>query len=301
MRFSIVTPSYNLERWLPATIESVLSQKGDFEIEYIIVDGGSTDKSFDIANRYAKDIAAGVFPISCNKVTVTCIVEKGTGMYGAINRGFESATGDILAWINADDVYKPGAFQAIASSLRSFPEIQWIKGITSTIEEDGKETRKGACKIYRQDWLRAGIYGQEAYFVEQDSVFWRKELWQKAGPMPKHMRSAADYWLWMRMAEHAPLWPLNIPISSFRKREGQISKDVKKYKGEQRQVRPKRSFAAWMARAFFAPQSRISGTFPALEPLFIRLYSLIFLRPVDTYIEIESGIPSLKSFQSYKV
>lgn len=301
MKFSIVTPSYNLARWLPKTIESVISQKGDFEIEYIVVDGGSSDESLAIAERYANDIETGALPVSCRKVSMTCIIEKGTGMYGAINRGFTNATGDVFAWINADDVYKPGAFASIGLSLKAFPEIQWIKGITSTIEEDGTETRKGACKIYRQDWLRAGLYGQEAYFVEQDSVFWKKELWQKIGSMPKDMRSAADYWLWIAMAKYAPLWSLNAPISSFRKREGQISKDVKKYKGEQRQVRPTKSLTAWKVRSFFSPQSRIVGTFPALESLFLKLYKLAFLGSDDKYIEIVSGTPTLKYFPSYKV
>jgi glycosyltransferase involved in cell wall biosynthesis len=301
MKFTIVTPSYNLDRWLSETIESVISQKGDFEIEYIIVDGGSKDQSRLIAERYATQVEAGAFPISCRNVSIRCIVEEGTGMYGAINSGFRIATGDVYAWINADDTYKPGAFQAITIALKTFPEIQWVKGITSTIDESGAEIRKGACKIYRQDWLRAGLYGQEAYFVEQDSVFWKKELWQKAGPMPKHMRSAADYWLWMRMAEYAPLWSLNIPISSFRKREGQISKDVKKYKNEQKQVRPKKSLVARIARIFFSPQSRIVNAYPRLERPFLALYSLLFLRPTDRYIQIDAGVPSLKKFPSYRI
>lgn len=301
MKFSIITPSYNLEKWLPATIESVISQSGDFEIEYIVVDGGSSDKSLSIAEEYKKKIDGGTFPIACRKVSMACIVEKETGMYEAINRGFTRATGDIYAWINADDVYKPHAFASMSLAFSTFPEAQWVKGITATIEEDGVETRAGFCKLYRQDWLKDGIYGQEAYFVEQDSVFWRKELWQKAGPMPKEMRSAADYWLWIVMAQHTPLWSLNVPISSFRKREGQISKNVNRYKDEQHTIRPRKNPTAWTARLFFAPQSHTIYRFPKLEPLFLRLYSLFFLRKNDSYIEIQDRKAILRPFASYKV
>lgn len=301
MKFSIVTPSYNLEKWLPETIESVISQEGDFEIEYIIVDGGSSDRSLSIAEGYKKKIDEGTLPITCRKVSMTCIVEKETGMYEAINRGFARATGDIYAWINADDVYKPRAFSSMALAFSTFPEAQWIKGITSTIEENGAETRTGFCKLYRQDWLRDGIYGQEAYFVEQDSVFWRKELWEKVSPMPKEMRSATDYWLWIQMAQHTPLWSLNTPISSFRKRAGQISKNVSRYKNEQNAIRPHKTFTAWTARLFFAPQSHIVRVFPASENLFLGLYRLLFLRKNDSYIEIRDGQASRKPFSSYRV
>jgi glycosyltransferase involved in cell wall biosynthesis len=301
MKFSIVTPTYNMERWVVETIESVISQEGDFEIEYIIVDDSSTDKTFLIIEDYRKRLESGIYPIRCKKVSMICVSQEKTGMYEAINRGFARATGDICAWINADDVYKPGAFASMTLAFSTFPETQWIKGITSTIEEDSSESRAGSCKLYIQDWLKLGIYGQEAYFVEQDSVFWRKELWQKVGPMPKEMRSATDYWLWIQMAQHTPLWSLNTPTSSFRKREGQISKNVERYKGEQHIIRPQKTAVAWMVRFFFAPRSHIIRVFPALEPLFLRLYSLVFLRKSDFYIEIQDGKAIRKPFSSYRV
>lgn len=290
-----------MEQWIVETIESVISQEGDFEIEYIIVDDSSTDKTFLIAEDYRKRLETGTYPIRCKKVSMTCISQGNTGMYEAINRGFSRATGDIYAWINADDVYKPRAFASMALAFSTFPEAQWIKGITATIEEDSSETRAGSCKLYRQDWLKLGIYGQEAYFVEQDSVFWKKELWKKSGPIPKEMRSAGDYWLWIQMANHAPLWSLNVPISSFRKREGQISKNVNRYKEEQYNIRPRKSPPAWMSRLFFTPESHIIHRFPRLEPLLLRIYALFFLRKSDSYIEIRDGKAVLKRFSSYKV
>ena len=290
-----------MERWIAETIESVISQEGDFEIEYIVVDDKSTDATAQIIENYRKRIESGTYPIRCKKVSMTCVSQEKTGMYEAINRGFARATGDIYAWINADDVYKPRAFSSMALTFSTFPKAQWVKGITATIDEAGVETRAGHCKLYRQDWLKDGIYGQEAYFVEQDSVFWRKELWEKVGPMPKEMQSATDYWLWIAMAQHTPLWSLNTPISSFRKREGQISKNVARYKGEQRTIRPHKTLVAWTARLFFAPQSHIIRIFPAFENLFLRLYSFLFLKKTDSYVEIVDGKAIRKPFSSYRV
>lgn len=302
MKFSIITPAYNMERWIAKTIESILSQEGDFEIEYIVVDDGSRDSTFAIANEYRKHINDGIYPTRCNKISMTCIQQNNTSMYEAINRGFSIATGDLYSWINADDVYEPGAFEAIAKTLNKFPEIKWIKGITSTIDEKGRVIRKGICKIYHQDWIRDGIYGQEAYFIEQDSVFWRKSLWKKAGPMPSHFRSAGDYWLWIQFAEHAPLWSVNIPLSNFRKREGQLSKGVSRYKNEQWETRPRRTWKAWGARLFFSPQSRLTQRFPSLNKFFIWLYPKIFryYMPAE-YIAIENGQPVIKKTNSYNV
>ncbi|HEY4500327.1 MAG TPA: glycosyltransferase, partial [Candidatus Paceibacterota bacterium] len=99
MKFSIVTPVYNGQAHIRETIESVLSQEGDFEIEYFIMDGGSTDATVEIVLEYAsRDKRVSVFS------------EKDSGMYDAVNKGFFKATGDVYAYINSDDVYEPGAF-----------------------------------------------------------------------------------------------------------------------------------------------------------------------------------------------
>lgn len=300
MKFSIITPAYNMERWIAETIESVLSQQGDFEIEYIVVDGSSTDSTFAIAEAYRKCVNNEKYSIQCNKISMICIQQKNTGMYEAINQGFSRATGNVYAWINADDIYETGALKAIAKTLNKFPEIRWIKGITSTIDEKSRPLRRGRCKIYHQDWIAKGIYGQEAYFIEQDSVFWRNSLWKKTGPIPSHFRSAGDYWLWIQFAKYTPLWSIDFPISFFRKRKGQISKNTTKYKHEQKIARSKRELAAWGVRLFFSPQSRLVSIFPKLARFFIWLYPKIFRHhmPVE-YIAIENCQPVIKKTNSY--
>lgn len=301
MKFSIITPAYNMENWIEETIKSVLSQAGDFEIEYIIMDGGSTDGTVEIIKKYDQLIQSGAWPISCNSIAFAWRSEKDTGMYEAINRGFLKATGDIFAWINADDIYKAGALSAIQTVFGKFPDIQWVKGITGTIDENSKKLRQGVCSLYSQEWLAKGIYGQEAYFVEQDSVFWKSNLWRKAGPVPAHLRYAGDYWLWIQFAKHAPLWPLNIPVSCFRKRENQISKDIAKYKHEQSEIRPHRRWTAWKTRLFFSPQSILVYKFPKIELFFLWLYPIIFKKRNNEYIEIINGTPVKNIMKSYKL
>lgn len=294
MKFSIVTPVYNLQDFISETIESVLSQQGDFEIEYIVMDDGSQDSSASIAQTYAQKVLDGSYATACNKVSMRVIQQENTGMYEAINRGFAKCSGDIYAWINADDLYQPGAFAAMARVFSHYPDIQWLKGVCSTLDVSGTPLEIGVCYVYKQQWLALGIYGQESYFVQQDSVFWHAALWHKVAPMPKHYRSAADYWLWIQMAKHAPLWSVNVPVSFFRKREGQISKGVAKYKKEQWDARPRRSLVAWGARLFFAPASRLGKPF---EKFFLWTYPLLFGR--QRYIELVGGAPVKKVAQSY--
>lgn len=301
MKFSIVTPVYNTERWIADAIESVLSQAGDFEIEYVIRDGVSTDGTMDILRSYEQRLKAGDYPIHCRGIHFQIFSEKDGGMYQAINRGFAHASGDIYAWINADDRYEPGAFQRIQEAFRAFPEIQWLKGITSTIDEHGTKIRPGVCHLYYQDWLQKGIYGQEAYFVEQDSVFWRAELWHLTKGIPEHLRFAGDYWLWQAFARYAPLWSLNAPISSFRKRQGQLSKDVNAYKNEQREIRPTRSVTGWRSRIFFSLQSRLSRFIPATASLFPRLYPLFFPGRSSDYLEPIQGRLEKRKTDTYLV
>lgn len=302
MKFSIVTPSLNMEAWIAQTIESVISQRGDFDIEYTIIDDGSTDQTRTIIESYQKRIRSGDYSIRCRSVNLSAIFQNGTGgMYAAINQGFAKSTGDIYSWINADDVYQPNALQAVADIYKKFPEIEWLKGITATIDESGKMIRPGACKIYHQDWLAAGIYGQESYFVEQDSVFWRADLWKKVGAVPTNYKSATDYWLWIQFAKHTPMWSANVPTSCFRKRAGQLSKNISRYKSEQAQIRPNKNWRlTTKARLFFAPQSRLAGLFPKLNYLFTKLYPLVFANKKPfTYIELADGQPTKKEAASY--
>lgn len=287
MRFSIITPAYNSGPYIGATIESILSQEGDFEIEYIVMDGGSIDNTVAVIKKYEQLLKEKKYPIKCASVTFKWKSEKDRGMYDAINKGFAQATGDIYAWINADDMYELGAFQAIKKTLETFPEIEWVKGMNTNIEADGTFIKQNKFRIYHQSWLQKGIYGKVAYFIEQDTVFWRESLWKKIGAIPNQYKYAGDYWLWIHFAQYVKLWSFNKKISIFRKRKEQMSQNMTFYQREQREIMPRLPLSAFAIRVFFNLEKRFGFTHTGF---FKMLYRLLFMRSKKEYfIDISHG------------
>lgn len=178
---SIVTPSFNQARFLEATIRSVLEQ--DYSnIEYIIVDGGSTDGSVEIIQKYAKRLAWWVS-------------EKDQGQTEALNKGFARATGEILAWINSDDTYEPGAVAAAVNYLAAHPETGLVYADTNFIDEQGRVI--GRFPAAQTDLPRL----QRGYVhIPQQATFFRASLWKQVGPLDPSFYFAMDYDLWVRLA-----------------------------------------------------------------------------------------------------
>jgi glycosyltransferase involved in cell wall biosynthesis len=186
MLFSIITPSYNQARYLEATIQSVLNQ--DYpEVEYIIMDGGSTDGSADIIHKYAPRLAGWVS-------------ERDQGQTDAINKGFARARGDILAWINSDDTYEPGALSAAAAYLQAHPETGLVYGDANFI--DGKGRSIGRFPAAQTDYRRLR---QGYVHIPQQASFFRADLWRKVGPLDPSFYFAMDYDLWVRLAALSPV------------------------------------------------------------------------------------------------
>ena len=119
MIFSIITPSYNQGEFLAETIESVIGQAGDFYIDYIVIDGGSTDNSVDVIRGYQASLNRMQWPIACRGITFSWVSERDEGQTDALMKGFGAARGEIFAWLNSDDVYLPGALQAVADQFRA--------------------------------------------------------------------------------------------------------------------------------------------------------------------------------------
>ncbi len=300
MKFSIVTPCFNAERWIAETIESIFSQEGDFSIEYIIRDGGSTDNTIEIIKKYEETLKHGDYPIRCKNISLSWVSEKDAGMYDAINKGFATATGDVYAYINADDLYLPGALRSIAQTFEAFPKIEWLKGTSGQIDEDSALVRHGKCFLYDQVWLARGIYGMQAYFVEQDSVFWRAGLWKKISAIPTSYRVAGDYWLWTQFAKFAPLWSLNVEVSMFRKSSAQQSKQIAKYKAEQRDIQSRLvRHALLLQRIFFSLWSRC---LPHAQSVFLFLYPIFFPKQSSLpYLTVTNGKIEKKKARSFLV
>ena len=123
-KISIVTPNYNCDKFLEETIKSIINQNYP-NLEYIIIDGGSTDNSIEIIKKYDKYISYW-------------ISEEDSGMYEAIQKGFDKSTGDIMAWLNADDKYHPNALFTIAKIFTQNQKINWLTGINSFYNEQGE-------------------------------------------------------------------------------------------------------------------------------------------------------------------
>ena len=295
MKFSIITPSFNMERFIAKTIESIISQKGNFEIEYILADGKSSDKTVAIFKEYQSRLESGAWNVGCQSITMQCLSEKDAGTFDAINKGFNLATGDLITWCDADNTFDPGAFDIIARTFETYPKTEWVIAVGDTMNDRWEKTRSGVCQLYNQKWLQRGVYGREAYFVVQNGCFWRRELWHKTGPIPTTFKVAGDYWLWMQMASHAAPLALNAHISNFMRREGQLHLDGT-YFGEQVRARPHRSATAWLARLYFWPYFHIPTSW---RPMFEKLYPFFFPIHPRNYATEENGRIVQKTMPSF--
>jgi len=155
-------------------------------IEYIVIDGGSTDGSVDIIRRYTDKLA-------------WWISEKDKGQTDALNKGFLRATGDIFAWLNSDDTYEPGAVAAAVKYLTEHPEVGMVYADTNFIDEKGRIIGRfpAAQTDYRR--LRQGYV-----HIPQQSTFFRADLWRQVGPLDSDFYFAMDYDLWVRLSKLAP-------------------------------------------------------------------------------------------------
>lgn len=181
---SIVTPSFNQAAFLEAAIRSVLQQ--DYpNLEYLVVDGGSSDGSVEIIRKYADRLAWWVS-------------EADEGQTDAINKGFARARGEILAWLNSDDTYEPGAVTAAVNFLMAHPEVGLVYGDANFIDEQGRVIGRfpAAQTDYRR--LRRGYV-----HIPQQATFFRGSLWRAVGPLDPSFYFAMDYDLWVRLAARA--------------------------------------------------------------------------------------------------
>ncbi len=178
---SIITPSFNQAAYLEQTMNSVLNQ--DYpHIEYIVVDGGSTDGSVEIIKKYA------------DKLTYW-VSEKDRGQADAINKGFARATGEIIAWLNSDDYYLPGTVSTVVKVFAERPDVLLVYGDMLAVDENGKTFNTLTYKqLTLEDLLCFQIIGQPA-------VFMRRSALQAAGGLDLTFHFLLDHYLWIRIAQ----------------------------------------------------------------------------------------------------
>jgi glycosyltransferase involved in cell wall biosynthesis len=204
---SIITPSYNQARYLEQTLCSVLGQ--DYpNIEYIVVDGGSTDGSVDIIRQYSDRLAWWVS-------------EKDRGHADALNKGFAQAHGQILAWLNSDDTYYPGAITAAVLALQSNSDVGMVYGNADLTDEHSRIIGQFASRQTDYSRLLNG-----SVHIPQATTFFRADLWKQVGPLSLDLFFAFDYDLWVKLAKVSRLLYVPQLWATFRlHEEGKSVKD----------------------------------------------------------------------------
>jgi glycosyltransferase involved in cell wall biosynthesis len=221
---SIVTPSFNQAQFLEATIQSILSQNYP-NLEYIIVDGGSTDKSVEIIKKYEHHLH-----FWCSS--------PDNGHYDAINKGFAHATGDILGWLNSDDMYFPWTLKTVSSIMTTLPEVEWLTTLHPCFWDwHGFCVEVHSIPGYSKEAFLDGGYlpwGKPSIgWIQQESTFWRRSLWEKAGSyVSTEFRQAGDFELWARFYHHAELYGTSSPLAGFRMQQKQRSQNKEEYEME---------------------------------------------------------------------
>lgn len=194
---SVVTPSYNQARFIEETLESIHGS-GYPEIEHIVIDGGSTDGSVDIIERYADKLAYWVS-------------EPDRGQTDALIKGFARATGDVHCWLNSDDLFEPWTLDEVASEFERHPETDWIYGDSTWIDDQGTVIKpKREHGFSRFIWM----YGHN--YIPQPSTFWRPELYRSVGGLDARFDLAMDADLWIRFADTARPHHVRRPWSRMR-------------------------------------------------------------------------------------
>jgi glycosyltransferase involved in cell wall biosynthesis len=207
--FTIVTPCLNGAATLAATLESVRNQGYGGEVEHVVVDGGSTDGTRDILSS-APD--------------VRYISEPDRGLSDAVNKGIRMARNDVVGWLNADDVYLPGALGRVGKALAERPHALWATGPCLIIDADGREIRRFVTG-YKSFLLRHWSYRMHLVqnFVPAPSTFVRKEAFDRVGEFDERFKYSMDYDLWLRLGRISPPLVLDQPLAAFRMAEGSLS------------------------------------------------------------------------------
>jgi glycosyltransferase involved in cell wall biosynthesis len=181
-KVSIIIPSFNQGQFLEASIRSVLEQ--DYpKLEYIIVDGGSKDESVEIIKKYQEHLTWWVS-------------EKDKGHADALNKGFSHATGEILAWLNSDDIYFPKAVSEAVAVLTSRPEVGMVYGEADLIDDSGETVGQFGSKQTSYKQMLCG-----SVHIPQATTFFRADLWRQVGPLDLSLFFSFDYDLWVKLAK----------------------------------------------------------------------------------------------------
>ncbi len=201
-KISVITPTLNQGDYIDETIQSVINQEYP-DLEYIIIDGGSTDQTLKILEKY--------------RGKLKWISEKDTGQSNAINKGLKLATGDVLSYLNSDDIFENSSLQVVGNFFANHPQAYWLSGRCCIVNSNGEEIRR-MISIYKNFWLKWASFPvlNILNFISQPATFWRKEVINSVGLFNENLFFTMDYDYWLRIGKKYRLWVLPITLAKFR-------------------------------------------------------------------------------------
>ncbi len=234
-KITIVTVSLNSLPYIEDCIRSVTDQ-GYPNLEYIVIDGGSNDGTKDVIERYAERFAIR-------------LIEPDSGPANALNKGFLMSSGEIMGWLNSDDKLHSNSLFAIAEMFNSLPDVDWIMGYPSWLTPEGNFVDeifyKGEKFYYSPNYINDNLHMKFARWskwrfamgdfssIQQESVFWRRSLWDKVDGHLDEQTIAYDLELWTRFFEHAELHTADVLLGGFRIHGRQLSmREPDRYRSE---------------------------------------------------------------------
>lgn len=207
-QITIVTPSFNSEKYLEQSIRSVIDQNYP-NLEFIIIDGGSTDGSLEIIKKYERSLSYW-----CS--------EPDKGMYDALRKGFARSKGQIMGWLNSDDLIFPWTLRTLAEIFIQYPEVEWLSSLyPCSFNHNGTLFKSGSKKGFARKFFLNGLYmytplRQGLGFIQQESTFWKRNLYERAGGIRSEYHYAGDFDLWARFFKHSELHGLGCMLGGFR-------------------------------------------------------------------------------------
>lgn len=226
-KFFIVTPTLNSLATLDETILSVISQEGNFYINYHIQDGGSTDLTIERLQYWEYVLSKPNPYVKCLGVKFTWASESDQGMYDALIKGFNQfiiSSDDFITWINSDDILMPKALMTVCEIIKRNPDVNWIGTPQYVFETDPQKPVLFRKTTTSTEVIKKGLCDGENYpMLQQEGTFFRYWLWFKCKHVLKDFKYAGDYALWTEMAKYAEYYQSEKPLGAFRKRKGQKS------------------------------------------------------------------------------